>query len=282
MLKLANAAKLAVVGAVVFGVVSITNTSHAAADSFPKGFGNNGHNQSYDSPQFGWKNNNNKNDDNTNGTNDPDHGNKGGDDQDNNIPAPSNNPKGDDKYIGQDDQDKAPCPPQTDGQAPKGDDTKHDDDHKAPCPPHNSGKDDDSDHSEHHEHKAPCPTPEPPTKPCPPKHHEHQDCPKHHEPEHEHKPCPTPVPPAPKPCPKPEHHKHHHKHCPPTTQPTGGMGGGPLPTTPEAPVVTAAAVTSAPAELSNTGFNVQLTSVIATVLLAAAGYVFTRRNEVRE
>ena len=39
---------------------------------------------------------------------------------------------------------------------------------------------------------------------------------------------------------------------------------------------------AAPAELSNTGFNLQVTSLIAAALLAATGFVFTRRSSVRE
>jgi LPXTG-motif cell wall-anchored protein len=96
-------------------------------------------------------------------------------------------------------------------------------------------------------------------------------------------PCPIPAQPV---TPAPDHDQNP---CPHDIPPTGGKGGGPgtiltPPTTPtptpipisSAPVAVVTPET-APAELSNTGFNVQLTSIIGALLLAAASYIFTRR-----
>lgn len=58
-----------------------------------------------------------------------------------------------------------------------------------------------------------------------------------------------------------------------------GKGGGP--TTPTTPQVLSATTTVVPT-LTNTGMNIRFTGVLATALLTAAAYVFTRRNKVSE
>jgi hypothetical protein len=141
--------------------------------------------------------------------------------------------------------------------------------------------------------KAPCPPEKPVEKPCP-KPVEHKPCPT---PVEHKKPCPTPVVEK-HPCPKPEEQKqpcpthNEHKNCPPkheTHQPCpkppvtpteGGKGGGPLPTTPV--VLSAAVVAPAPQTLSDTGTDTVVTSILASVFIAAAAFVATRRTRVSE
>lgn len=65
----------------------------------------------------------------------------------------------------------------------------------------------------------------------------------------------------------------------------GGKGGGPTtpttPTTPSSNGQVLGATTTAPA-LTNTGLNIRFTGIIAAALLATAAFVFTRRNSVQE
>jgi len=336
MLKLAGTAKLAVLGAVFFGVVSITQGGHAAADPLSQhnggmyGIGS----QSEQSPPQSFNNSSYRSGGNNspgysdpvttsdsqtvgdttdpsqqtsgytenNGSNIPPTGNTtpswGTGDNQTYPPTESTsggaqtndvNQTGPPSSSSQTVGDTTDPSQQTSGYNNPGiatDTTDNGNSSSAPCP---TQTDNQSTPPSWGTHKTPCPLPQKPVTPCPSTPPVITPCPKppvtHPRPP---APCPTHSQPPNTPCPPPPA-------TPPSTPPQGGMGGGPQPTPPmtltsvstltpvvsPTPTVIPASVvtfTPAPAELTNTGVNIQFTSVIAIAFLTAAGFVFSRRT----
>jgi hypothetical protein len=301
MLRFADITKLTLVGAALFGAVSLIHTGHAAADPFPYHYGNYGVSSQPDqnpSQQFNnddnWPGNadgSNYGNNSGNGQTNPTTQTGGGYSQNNTTDqaVPLSNNQGSSIPI---------IPPQPSGDLSSGDGivtattvptptpaaaiypTQTDYQDYQRTPPTTYIVQDDS------LTKPPCPTLKTIAKPCPPTPSVTPPCPKSVTPPQPPKPCPTTVrPPTPKLCPITTTS---------VTPPQGGKGSGPeltmsavasivptsapvpaLPITPAA--VPTAVVTSAPAELTNTGVDIQFTSVIAATFLAVAGFVFSRR-----